>query len=114
MFTYSLRIFDRFRKVPVSLAILCDDNENWRPHEYVIDHLDTKLYFDFGMVKLLDFRDQWADLEGSQNPFATVVMAHLKSLESRPDSIQRKTWKLNLIRALYDKGFQRQDIINLY
>lgn len=114
MFTYSLRIFDRFRKVPVSLAILCDDSDNWRPHEYLIDHIDTKLHFDFGMVKLLDFREQWAELEISQNPFATVVMAHLKALESRPDSFQRKTSKLNLIRALYDKGFQRQDIINLY
>ena len=114
MFTYSLRIFDRFRKVPVSLAILCDDSDSWRPHEYLFDHIDTKLHFDFGMVKLLDFREQWAELEISQNPFATVVMAHLKALESRPDSFQRKTSKLNLIRALYDKGFLRQDIINLY
>jgi hypothetical protein len=114
MFTYSLRIFDRFRMVPVSLAILCDNSDSWRPHEYGIDHIDTKLHFDFGMVKLIDFREQWADLEISQNPFATVVMAHLKALESRPDSFQRKTSKLNLIRALYDKGFQRQDIINLY
>ncbi len=66
------------------------------------------------MVKLLDFRDHWAELEVSQNPFATVTMAHLKTIETRPDENQRKAWKLSIIRALYDKGYERQDILNLY
>jgi hypothetical protein len=114
MFSYGLRIFDRFRVFPVCLAILCDDSRTWRPHEFNIDYPDTRLNFEFGMVKLLDFRDRWAELEASQNPFATITMAHLKTLETRPNENQRKAWKLSIIRALYDKGFERQDILNLY
>jgi hypothetical protein len=34
------------------------------------------------MVKLLDYREEWAKLEGSDNPAATVVMAHLKAQET--------------------------------
>jgi hypothetical protein len=41
-------------------------------------------------------------------------MAHLKTIETRPDENQRKAWKLSIIRALYDKGYERQDILNLY
>ena len=114
MFSYGLRIFDRFRVFPVCLAILCDDSSTWRPHEFRIDYPNTRLNFDFGMVKLLDFRDRWDELEASQNPFATVTMAHLKTIETRPDENQRKAWKLSIIRALYDKGYERQDILNLY
>jgi Domain of unknown function (DUF4351) len=114
MFSYGLRIFDRFRVFPVCLAILCDDSRTWRPHQFNIDYPNTRLHFEFGMVKLLDLRDRWAELEASQNPFATVTMAHLKTLDTRPDENQRKVWKLSLIRALYDKGYERQDILNLY
>jgi hypothetical protein len=38
----------------------------------------------FPVVKLLDYRADWAALENSDNPFATVVMAHLKALETSP------------------------------
>jgi len=32
----------------------------------------------FPVVKLLDYAEQWETLEGSRNPFAMVVLAHLK------------------------------------
>ncbi|NJK30577.1 MAG: hypothetical protein HC940_10750, partial [Acaryochloris sp. SU_5_25] len=57
MFTYSIRIFDQFRQVPISLAILCDESLSWRPSGYAADYADTSLNFRFGMVKLLDWRD---------------------------------------------------------
>ncbi|MGB8703313.1 MAG: hypothetical protein WCD18_28180, partial [Thermosynechococcaceae cyanobacterium] len=109
MFTYCLRIFDLFRQFPVSLAILCDDNPHWRPHDFGFNYPNASLSFEFGIVKLLDFRDRWDELEASQNPFATVAMAHLKTIETRPDDHERKGWKLRLIRGLYDKGYSRQD-----
>jgi hypothetical protein len=114
MFIYCLRIFDQFRQIPTSLAILCDESQTWRPERYGKDYPDTSLNFRFGTVKLIDFRARWEELEQSDNPFATVVMAHLKMMETRPDAVQRKNWKLSLIRALYDRGLQRQEIQNLY
>jgi hypothetical protein len=78
IFVYSLRIFDYFKQPAISLAILCDASPTWRPYKYGFSLPRTTLNFEFGTVKLLDYRDQWAALEASQNPFAMVVKAHLK------------------------------------
>lgn len=40
MFIYCLRIFDQFRQVPISLAILCDESLSWRPDHYEADYPD--------------------------------------------------------------------------
>lgn len=114
MFVYSLRIFDIFHRPAISLAILCDNNANWRPNEYSFEYPDTSLSFRFGSVKLLDYRDQWSALEASDNPFAVVVMAHLKAQETKKDRQSRKEWKLQLIRRLYEQGYNREDITNLF
>jgi predicted DNA-binding ribbon-helix-helix protein len=114
MFTYCLRIFDQFGQMPTSLAILCDESQTWRPQSYTIKYPDSSIDFRFGIVKLIDFRSRWEELEHISNPFAIVVMAHLKTMETRPDAQQRKTWKLALIRGLYDRGLDGQDILNLY
>jgi hypothetical protein len=114
MFTYSIRIFDQFRQVPISLAILCDESLPWRPSRYEVDYPDTSLNFRFGTVKLLDWRDRMDELESSNNPFATVVMAHLKVIETKNNVDQRKAWKFRLTRGLYEKGYDRQEILDLY
>jgi Domain of unknown function (DUF4351) len=114
MFVYSFRIFDLFRQIPVSLAILCDESDRWRPQRYGADYPDTRLNFEFGVVKLLDWRDRMDELESSDNPFATVVMAHLKVHETKRSSQKRKDWKFNLTKALYEKGYERQQILDLY
>ncbi len=70
--------------------------------------------FKFPVVKLLDYSQRWAELEDNSNPFATVVMAHLKAKETRLDDSRRKRWKLDLTKRLYEKGYQREEIINLF
>ena len=114
MFTYNFRIFDRFDKPAISLAILCDNNRKWRPYNYSYNYPQTRLNFEFGIVKLLDYEQRWQELENSHNPFATVVMAHLKTQQTRSSPAERKTWKFSLIRRLYDLGLKEQDIRNLY
>jgi hypothetical protein len=114
MFSYNLRIFDRFAKPAISLAILCDADLTWRPNQYSYNYPDTRLNFEFGIVKLLDYQNNWAELEASNNPFATVVMAHLKMQETSKKLGERKAWKFSLIRRLYELGLQERDIRNLY
>jgi hypothetical protein len=114
MFSYNLRIFDYFGKPAISLAILCDADPKWRPHQYSYNYPDTRLNFEFGTVKLLDYQNRWAELEASDNPFATVVMAHLKTQQTSKKPQERKTWKFTLIRRLYEQGLQEKDIRNLY
>ncbi|AUT00054.1 hypothetical protein CLI64_06485 [Nostoc sp. CENA543] len=114
MFTYNFRIFDRFEKPAISLAILCDTNRQWRPNNYSYNYPQTRLNFEFGIVKLLDYENRFDELENNTNPFATVVMAHLKTQQTRSSPQERKIWKFSLIRRLYDLGLQEQDIRNLY
>ncbi len=114
MFTYNLRIFDKFSKPAISLAILCDTDANWRPNQYSYDFPDCSLHFRFGSVKLLDYQNRWTELEASDNPFATVVMAHLKTQQTTKKLGERKIWKFSLIRRLYEQGMQEKDIRNLY
>ncbi len=114
MFTYNFRIFDRFEQPATSLAILCDTNRQWRPNNYSYHYPHTRLLFEFESIKLLDYENSWAELEKSNNPFATVVMAHLKTQQTQKQPQERKIWKFSLIRRLYDLGWQEQDIRNLY
>jgi hypothetical protein len=114
MFTYNLRIFDKFAQPAISLAILCDSDSTWRPNQYSYNYPDCSLHFRFGSVKLLDYQNQWTELEQSDNPFATVVMAHLKTQQTSKQPGERKTWKFSLIRRLYEQGLQEKDIRNLY
>ncbi len=107
-------IYDRF-KVPIdSLAILADDSINWRPDHFILRGEKTTVRFDFPVVKLLDYREKWSELEASRNPFATVVMVHLRTLETTKDRPARKEFKLDLMKQLYARGYEQQDIINLY
>ncbi len=114
IFIYALRIFDYFGQPAVSLAILCDGNSKWRPSRYSFDLPRTSLNFEFGTVKLLDYKDQWAELEASTNPFAWVVMAQLKMLETKQDKPSRKIWKMRLVRQLHESGYNRDDVVNLF
>jgi hypothetical protein len=114
MFVYNYRLRDRYDHPVVSLAILTDDRPNWRPQEFQAELWGSEITFRFPIVKLLDYGQGWQALEDSLNPFATVVMAHLKALETKGNEVQRKDWKFNLTRCLYEKGYERQDVLNLF
>jgi hypothetical protein len=114
MLIYAIRIFDLFQQLPCSLAILCDSNATWRPKEKILATQGSRLIFEFTAVKLLDYQAQWADLEASMNPFATVVMAHLKAQQTKSKAEERKTWKIELMRGLYQKGYNRGQIVELF
>lgn len=114
MFIYYYRIFDRYREEVISLAILADGDKEWRPAEYKKERAGCKLYFEFPTVKLLDYLKDWSVLETSVNPFAPILMAHLKALTTPKASAERFESKLSIIKRLYEMGYSRDDIWNLY
>jgi hypothetical protein len=113
MYIYNYRIFDCYNRSVVSIAVLGDTNTNWRPNQFGYNLFDCRLDFQFPIVKLIDYRGRQAELEASDNIFATVVMAHLVGLQTRNNRTQRKQQKLALARGLYEKGFEREAVINL-
>ncbi|MFM7792030.1 MAG: hypothetical protein ACKO90_29300, partial [Microcystis panniformis] len=68
----------------------------------------------FPTVKLLDYEERWSELEASSNPFAIIVMAHLKTKATTGKLPEREQWKWRLIRGLYEKEFEREQIIKLF
>jgi hypothetical protein len=114
MFTYNYRIRDCYDDKVVSLAILGDERQKWRPKPFRDELWGCEVTFKFPMVKLLDYESRWSELEASLNPFAIAVMAHLKTKETQRDPRSRKEWKFQLTRRLYEQGFERQDIIELF
>ena len=114
MFVYNYRIFDRYDKPVVSLAVLADKRKTWCPNHFEYKLWGCEMEFSFPVAKLTDYLLYWKELEKDDNPFALVVMAHLKTQETRHNSEDRRKWKLYLIKMLYKRGYKRQDIINLF
>lgn len=114
MFVYHYRLFDRYRKPVVSLAVLADAEAPRRPAVFGYERWGCRLAFAFPVAKVLDWRDCWAELERSRNPFAVVTQAHLKTQATRRDPAERYRWKGHILRGLYERGFERQDILELF
>jgi hypothetical protein len=114
MLIYSNRILDRYGILATSLAILCDNSPTWRPTTCELTAPLTRHTFEFGTTKLLDFKPQESSLKQSDNPFAWITLAHLKTQATRRNLKSRKTWKFALMRQLYERGMSGPDIRNLY
>jgi hypothetical protein len=114
MFIYNYRIYDRYKKPVVSLAILADEREAWRPDRYREELWGCSVELRFPTVKLLDYRERIEELEESSNPFAVIVAAHLTTQETRRDGMGRYEGKLRIAKSLYRRGYTRRDILELF
>ncbi|NEX23669.1 DUF4351 domain-containing protein [Thiorhodococcus mannitoliphagus] len=115
MFRYNYRIRDRYDRSVVSLAVLSDSNQRFRPVRYEDGRWGCRIAFEFPMVKLLDYAepDRWAALEASDNVFALVVMAQIRA-KVTDDAETLKGWKFRLIRLMYERGYERALILELF
>jgi hypothetical protein len=113
MYDYNTRLTQRYNRTVVSLAVLADDEPAWRPARHENELWGWSVRMTWPAVKLLDYAARAAELERSKNPFAHVVLAHLKALETRNDPQDRRTWKFRLVRGLYERGFRKEDVRQL-
>jgi hypothetical protein len=114
MYVYNYRVFDRYKKPVASLAVLADDDPEWRPTKFHNTLFGCEAGIRFPGVKLLDFAAHEATLEASSNPFAQVVLAHLKARQTLGDPASRHAWKVRLVRNLYERGFSAKDVRELF
>ena len=114
MFVYNYRIFDRYGQEVVSLAVLADDDPDWRPSRYEYGRWGCRTGIEFRSVKLLDYGATWQALEADPNPFAMVVLAHLKAVETRRAPAERRAWKVRLVKGLYERGLAAEDVRQLF
>jgi len=110
---YHFRIVDRYGRPVASLVILADDEPRWRPGSYTYDLWGCRGEFHYPTVKLLDFADRVDELEKSDNPFAVVVLAHLKARETANDPGRRINWKVRLLKGLRERNWKADDVRQL-
>ncbi|WPL19046.1 hypothetical protein Thiowin_04150 [Thiorhodovibrio winogradskyi] len=115
MFTYNYKIRDAYQVPVASLAVLADTKRSFRPNSYSTALWDCRVQFDFPMVKLLDYAtpERWAELEASDNVFALVVMAQIRA-KVTDDAETLKRWKFRLMRLMYERGYERTLIEELF
>jgi predicted transposase YdaD len=114
MFVYNYRIYDRYRIPVTSIAVLADDSPSWYPEPFKYGMWGSSMGLDYLKVKLLDYKKRWNYLKEEKNPFAIVVMAHLKALETRKDNTLRKQWKTELTKLLHERAYSKEQVLKLY
>jgi hypothetical protein len=114
MHVYNHRIFDRYDREVISLAILADDDPAWRPSRYEYTRWGFRSLTEFPVVKLLDYAPEYRELETNPNPFAVVVLAQLKALETRRSPEERQAWKVRLVKGLYGRGMDAEHARRLF
>lgn len=113
MLIYHYRIYDRYERPVMSIAVLADEQESWRPDRFTQELWGCTLELRYPIVKLLDWRAHEAELAASVNPFAVVVQAHLAAQETQGAVEARAQAKVHLIRGLFARGYERAQIMEL-
>jgi hypothetical protein len=113
MFSYNYRLFDRYARPVVSLAVL-GEGQGETAGQFGYGRWGGETRFTFPGVCLRDYRDRQAEMMQSANPFAVVVQAHLQAQATADDPARRYQGKLQLVKSLYRRGWARQDILELF
>ena len=113
MVFYHVRASEMDKNEVFSLAIIADENPNWRPDCYIKSRWGCEHKLTYPIVKLTDFRKRQDELFNSKNPFAHVVLAFLKTQDTKENVSLRKSWKLELTKNLYTR-FNKKTIKALH
>jgi len=114
VFVMGYRAYDRYRCPIVSLVVLGQKGDWDLETSFGWRVWGGRYEVGFPVVKLWEYNEpkRWAELEAlaETNPFAVLVMAHLKSTETKNQASRRYTWKLDLFRRLLASNYERHDI----
>lgn len=113
LYQYHHRIADRYQHPVVTLAFLADEDPAWRPTHYESETWGCRVRFDFLVAKLLNLGTV-ESLAAGGNPAGIVMAAHLAAQQTRRDDAGRFGRKKELVRQLYERGFSRKDILELF
>ncbi|MDJ0835778.1 MAG: hypothetical protein QNK37_04630 [Acidobacteriota bacterium] len=115
MFVYNYRIYDKYNERVISMAILADLDDTWRPDNFSYGGYGSTMGLNYKVAKLIDHKEE--DLAENQNPFAIVILAHLNALKNAGDNedrqITRARAKKNLLRMALTRNYTREQITQL-
>jgi hypothetical protein len=112
MYVYNYRIFDKYRRKVVSIALLIDSSPSFRPDCFRTELFGCEVRFTYPVIKLLDF--DRPDLEKDDSPFAVITRVQLAKIKSEKEPDKRYSFRLDLTKELYSRNYSKEQIIRLY
>ena len=114
MWVYYNRIWDRFSRPVISLAVLADEHKEWHPSLYRRELGGCSLEFRFPVFKVIDCSDPEEEFERTGNLFALLVAAHRVGLATRKNPEERSEGRFRVVRHLYRRGLEREQVLALF
>jgi Domain of unknown function (DUF4351) len=105
MYVYNYRIKDREDCPVVSLGIITGEPGDLALGRYETLLWGCRLLFEFPVARIVDWRGREQELLASTNPFALVVLAHLKVMGAKGDVQKKYLVKRELILLLQERGY---------
>ncbi|MCW5559110.1 MAG: transposase [Verrucomicrobiae bacterium] len=114
VFRYHCRLSEAYGEPVVSLVVLADPHPKWRPQTYQFDLWGCQVHFQFPVCKLLDLSETMLEEASETNPVALLILAHRAAQRTRRDPPGRRVRKWTLIRQLYERGWEKKDVLEMY
>jgi hypothetical protein len=114
MFDYNMLARQLYNQTVVSLAVLCDDRPAWKPTKFSYGEWGCRMELTFRVAKLLEYVKDIDALEANDNPFAAVVRAHWQTRQTRHEPLNRRQWKLRLMKGLFQRNWKKEDIRQMF
>ncbi len=112
MFRYNSGLVWIHEQRVVTLVVLADLDENWRPSEYVFRVADFESRLQFPVCKLIDKLDgEWRD---DQSLPVQIARAQIEALRTASDPEGRYRAKWQLVRNLYDLGYNADELREIF
>ena len=109
---YNSGLFWIYKQRVVTLAVLADLHEGWRPSEDLFQLADFECRTRFPLCKLIErLRSDWQDDYSLPVQIARAQIAALRTA-SDPDGRYRAKWQL--VRNLYEVGYNAEDVRELF
>jgi hypothetical protein len=112
MFRYYYRIFDKYDKDIISIAIFTDEYKNYSPDSYQYKFFGTELIFKYNHYKVISQREKI--LLKSENPFALIILSGLYAIKSKDKINERYQFKIKLIKLLLERKYSRDKIEKIF
>jgi len=114
MYHYHYRLIDRYPNHKItSFAILTNQPNCRHLGRYQYSQWKMQMNFRFPVINLQSYRHKMRQLRENPNPFSIVILAQLIAHNTQNNQ-SRFTAKFNLIRSLYHRGYQKQDVLELF
>ena len=113
MCVYNCRIWERYRRPVVSLALLVDGDPQFRPDRFTRERAGCRLEFTFPVVKLLDYKSA-AGIGGRSEPVCRGLAGPAEQTAGGQRRDRRFAFKLALAHELYRRGYDREDVLKLF